>query len=611
MRRLLDSLIELWKSLRESFKTFLRETQTATTRTITALALIAGTLSVGLLILYHGFPLSQRAKYIIVELIHVIFVIYVFNFFVRLLYSHNKLETLRRRWVEAVIILILTFDLFSFYFIGVPLLEYIAQNAGFENYYPIYVTLVQILLFALLLIEVVRFSQWVMYLHIRPATMLIVSFLTLISVATLLLMLPEMTVNGRISFIDALFTATSATCVTGLTVVDTGTYFTLKGQLIILLFIQLGGIGIVSFATFFVIFLRRGMAIHHQLQLQEQLAQESLQDVFKLLKEVLVYTFIFELLGAVFIFLAWNPELQFGSLSERIYYSIFHSVSAFCNAGFSLFNNSYYTYPLSQNYQLHMITATLIVLGGLGFPALKDLFSKDSLVERLRLPWKRLKTSTHMAVYVSLILIALGTIMIFMLEKNNLFKTYSSAEALAHSFFQSITARTAGFNTIDISSLSTATLLFLIFLMFIGASSGSTGGGIKISTFTIITLTVWAVVRNKKEVHYRNRRIPQELQYRAFAILAFSIIIVSVSIFLLSIVESDKNFRDVVFEVFSAFGTVGLSTGITPELSTIGKLIIIVDMFIGRVGPLTMAFALASATRSGLYSLPKTNVMIG
>ncbi len=607
----LDFFIEWLLRIREAIRTFLQETEAAMKRTLAMLALIAGVISISLFVLLWGFPLKPEDKLLIVELIQVVFTIYVFNFFVRWLYADHKLVFLQRRWLEAAIIMVITFDLVSFFFFDTPLFKLIFRQVGVVNYFPYYATLMQLILFILLLIEFVRFSRWLMYLHIRPATMLIASFGVLITAGTFLLLLPEMTVTGRISFIDALFTATSASCVTGLIVVDTATYFTLKGQIVILLLLQLGGIGIVSFATFFVLFLRRGMAIHHQMQLQEQLAQESIHDMIRLLREVLVYTLIIETLGAVLIFLSWGPEVHFRSLGEKIFFSIFHAVSAFCNAGFSLFTDGYYHPAVRWAIPLHMITAGLIILGGLGFPALKDLFSPGAIRERLRLPWKRLKTSTHIALVVSTVLLAAGTIVFFILERNNTLRNMHWGEGLVYAFFQSVTARTAGFNTIDIGAMTTSSLLFMIFLMFVGASSGSTGGGIKTSTFTIITLTVWAVVRNKKDVTYRHRSIPQELQYRAFAILAFSVIIISTALFLISVVEPDKSLRDLAFEVVSAFGTVGLSTGITPNLSTLGKLIIIAEMFIGRVGPLTLAFALSTPSRAGLVHYPRTNIMIG
>ena len=612
MSRLVEYFLIVFNRLRERFQLFLLETRRATQITLTTFAIVSGVLGTVLLIVYFGFPLAPVHQELILNLVHVVFAIYVVNFLLRVLYTHHRVRFLVRHWFEGILIGLLILDFVSALFLGYPLLEWFFQHLGFENYLPIYLAFLQIYLLVLLFVEVGRLSEWLLSLRIHPAVLLMGSFLVLILLCTLLLLLPEMTYRGQMSFVDALFTATSATCVTGLTVVDTGSYFTLRGQVVILLFIQLGGLGIVSFATFFAFFMRGGLTFQHTMTLRRQLGLETMSDLFTLLKNIIVFTFAFEAVGACLLYLTWGATLAHLPVELRVFYSVFHAVSAFCNAGFSLFSESLADPRLQHNYQLIAITGTLFVIGGLGFPAIRDLFTPSEIRNRLRHPWRRLRTSSFIALSVSGGLLVVGGVFIWLLESARAFRDLPLGEQLVHAFFFSATARTAGFNTFPVDELSPASLLILIMLMFIGASSGSTGGGIKTSTFWVVVLSLQAILLQKPTPEIRQRSIPISLQSRAFAILFLALATVMMGTLVLVVLEGDRfPFLALLFEAVSAFGTVGLSVGITPELSGGGKLVLIALMYIGKLGPLTIALALAGERGRSVVGYPTTNIMLG
>ncbi len=611
MYGLIERLIIAFRKLKEQFYIFLLETRQATRWTITVLALISGFLGTVLLIIYFGFPLNENGKALVLQLVRVVFAIYVVNYLIRLLYATRRWAFIISRPVESFLIGLLIIDFLTILFAGDSMFRWVFAHTGLKNYMPFYIAFLQIYLLLLVFIELSKFSQWLLALRVNPALLLVGSFIILISLCTLLLLLPEMTVSGHIRFVDALFTAVSATCVTGLTVVDTAEYFTVKGQLVIMIFIQLGGLGIVSFATFFAAFARRGITFEHGIKLREQLALETVSDLFSLIKTVIAMTILFELAGAALIFLSWGELSSNMSIGERVFYSLFHAISAFCNAGFTLFKSSLEDPVLSNNLQLVAIIGFLFFIGGLGFPAVRDLFSPDEVKDRLAKPWKRIRTSTFIALTVSGALLLTGMVFISLFEWNKALSGLHWGEKLIHALFQSATARTAGFSTIPINSLSVPTLLILIFLMFIGASSGSTGGGIKTSTFFVVLMTLRSIFLNKPVVEFRNRSIPIVLQQKAFAVLFMSVFLIMLGTLLLSIFEPHISLVAILFEVVSAYGTVGLSTGITPYLSDFSKLVLSFLMLVGKLGPLTVAFALTGAEHTPHSRYPATNIMIG
>jgi trk system potassium uptake protein TrkH len=424
----------------------------------------------------------------------------------------------------------------------------------------------------------------------NPAVFVLFSFFLVIFIGSLLLLLPSATVSGEdTSIIGALFTSTSATCVTGLIVYDTGTHFTIFGQLIILFLIQIGGLGIMTISSAFAIMLGQKMTLRNESLIQNVIGESNKIDMISLAKNIVIVTLAFEFLGAVIIFLTFKNTFLFSD--KAIYYSIFHSISSFCNAGFSLFHNNFMDFR--SNLNINFIITSLIIFGGIGFPVLVDIkksFFKYFKISRLSLHSKIVLSST-------IILLFLGTISFFIAEYNCEMKGFSMPDRIFASYFQSVTTRTAGFNTINNANLSKASVLISCILMYIGASPGSTGGGIKTTALVVIFVSVLAMFRGNKDVNVFKRKVSEESIYKVMALIAASITLISVMIFLLLLIEP-FTFEQTVFEAFSAFGTVGLSMGITPFLSNLGKVVIVLLMYFGRVGPLTLIFAISESKKT-------------
>ncbi len=441
-------------------------------------------------------------------------------------------------------------------------------------------------------------------LGLKPIQIVALSFIAIITIGTLLLLLPQSRKPGiDLSIISALFTAASATCVTGLTVVNISNTFTLLGQIIILVLIQIGGLGLMTMVGFFSIILRN-MSLNESLVMRDALNYETFDKIGHMLVSILLITFTIEIIGAISLYLFWIGD--FVSVKKTLYFSVFHAVSAFCNAGLSLFQNSFTTYSKSGVFNL--IITSLIILGGLGFIVITDIIGVIRL--RLRKKPAGLKVHTKLVLIVSIILIISGTLILFFFENKNLLCSYSVKEKLTISYFQSVTARTAGFNTINVCGLANASCLILMILMFIGASPGSTGGGIKTSTFGIAIISLRSFIQGRQRIEIFNRSLPRHSLNKVFGIIFVSVIFITTCVVILLITEK-ASFMDILFEEISAFGTVGLSRGITPNLTTSGKLIIAITMLTGRIGPLAMALALAGKRRKAVYAYPEEEVIIG
>jgi trk system potassium uptake protein TrkH len=462
----------------------------------------------------------------------------------------------------------------------------------------------------------------------NPTQTLIASFLILILSGAGLLMLPRATTGDSLSFVDALFTATSATCVTGLIVKDTGKDFSLMGQVVILTLIQLGGLGIVVFGAVFALLLGQALTLRESVAMQDLLSARTVSRIGNMIAFIFVGTVLIEILGAACLFGMWDDVPgRVSSIHQQWFYSVFHSISAFCNAGFSLFGDSFVAY--NRCWGVYVIVCPLIVLGGLGFSVLYDLaniaadrvkrFFKKRLNKQCRLSMgmpKRMQLQTKIVLSVSALLIVLGMLAMLLFEQYTSHSADVKRPDVLGALFQSVTARTAGFNTVDISSLSASSKFILILLMFIGGSPGSTAGGIKTVTFAVVIMTVIATMRKRGEVEMFRRSVRIVIVGRAITILLLFVAVLFGATFLLSITESANDFSmmQIMFESASALGTVGLSTGVTgPEttLTMAGKLIIIVVMLIGRLGPLTLLAALTFDLKPARYNYPEEAIIVG
>jgi Trk-type K+ transport system membrane component len=452
-------------------------------------------------------------------------------------------------------------------------------------------------------------------IYFNPAIVFVGSFMILAITGAFLLMLPSATTNG-ITFTNAIFTATSAVCVTGLAVVDTANDFTLVGQSIILVLIQLGGIGILTFTSFFAFFFRGSSSFKEGLNTKDFIATEGLKDVFRAALNVVIFTLAVEFVGAIFIYFSIIDNY---SIDNKFFFSIFHSISAFCNAGFSIFSAGLFDESIRFHYGFQWIIMFLIIFGGLGhnivfnfYQYIKtyvlEFFDKKRIHKQVRI----ITLNTRIVIYTTLLLLVVGFVFLFISEYNNTLLNHTTTFGkITNAAFNSVTPRTAGFNTVDFTQFTVPSLLFVIFLMWIGASPASTGGGIKTSTFALATLNIFAVAMGKSRIQLFGRRITTESTSRAFAILCISLIVIGISIMALLIFEPKETpLLTVVFECFSAYSTVGLSLNFTPTLSEPSKYVIIATMFIGRIGMLNLMVGLLRQLNHQFYEYPKENILI-
>ena len=437
-----------------------------------------------------------------------------------------------------------------------------------------------------------------------PARLSLLAFAVTIGIGSLLLSLPASSSAEPLSFMDALFTSTSATCVTGLVVVDTGTRLSLFGQLVVLLLIQAGGLGIMTLSTAFLVATRRRPSLTGLAAVHDALPPLKQQSYGNLLLEVVKMTFLLEGLGALVLSLRFLFDHPFW---QAVYLGVFHAVSAFCNAGFSPFSNSLVSY--SGDWVVNLCVAALIVSGGIGFVVLAE--ARHQRPWR-RGGWRRLSLNSRLVLVTSAVLIAVGTTLVLLCEWNNTLAAMPWHQRLLAALFQSITARTAGFNTVPTGQLANETLFLLMLLMFIGACPGGTGGGIKTTTPAVLWAVIRAGFRRRGETELYRRTIPMEVIQKAVMVLCSSLLLVCGAVGLMAFFEPDKEFMDLFFETVSAFGTVGLSTGITGALSETGRVLITLLMFVGRLGPLTIGFAFMLRTRKpAKYSYSEERIMIG
>lgn len=432
---------------------------------------------------------------------------------------------------------------------------------------------------------------------------LALGFFIVIFIGGTILSLPISSASGEATnFLDSLFTATSATCVTGLVTVDTGTHWNLFGQTIIMILIEIGGLGFMSFATFISVLIGRRITLKSRLLMQEAMNTFNIQGLVKMLKKVMLFTFIIQFIGALILSTQLIPE--FG-VARGLYISIFSSISTFCNAGFDLFGNfnSYTGYY--DNSIILLTVSALIAIGGLGFIVLLDLYNYRNT--------KKLSLHSKLVLLITAILIVGGTIVMFILEYNNpnTIGNMNFKDKIVNSIVASISPRTAGINSVPIDKMTTTSKFVTVILMFIGGSPGSTAGGLKTSTLGIILCTAISVIRGKENADIFGRTIPRGLQLKAITLLIIGMGLVMTVTMMLTIAESNEAFLDVLYEATSAFGTVGLTTGVTQRLSEPGKIIIITLMYLGRVGPLTVVMAIVSRKKGANYKYPEGKILIG
>lgn len=469
----------------------------------------------------------------------------------------------------------------------------------------IHIVLLQMYILSNIGRKFIAFSQYIARFSASPAKVIVVSFAGVILAGSWLLMLPKATTTP-IRYIDAFFTSTSAVCVTGLIVVDTATAYTRFGQLIVLGLIQVGGLGIMTITAFFSLLIGQRMSGREQVLLGDAMSTERYSQLGKVIHSALLTTLIAEACGCFILFLRWRSEFAPGL---ALYTAFFHSISAFCNAGFSTFSSSLMNY--AADITINLTICGLIILGGLGFETHRNIQS-FIVVTLARKKSFRFSLQTKIVLIVTAILLLTGMFSFWALERNHdVLRPYSFGHQMLISFFQSVTPRTAGFNTIDYGKLQPATLMTQIFLMFIGVGPGSTGGGIKVTTLAILVMTVIFAARGRTRVELFKRTMPVTILYQTIVVFTMYLVISLVVSTLLMITESHSRPIDFLFETNSALGTVGLSTGVTSGLSDLGKSLLILTMYLGRVGPFTTALAIGRRQLTEQYRYPEERIQIG
>jgi len=449
---------------------------------------------------------------------------------------------------------------------------------------------------------------------IPPGLIFSASFLIIILVGSGLLMMPKAH-TGSLKYLDSLFTSVSAVCVTGLTVVDTAVVFTTLGKVILMCLMQIGGLGIMTFTGFFGYVFTSGSSFRDRMLLKELFSSESMNNLLKLLTKIIMFTFILEGAGAAMIYCSLSEEIP-----GKLLFSVFHSVSAFCNAGFSTLSMNLCAHEIVDDFTLQITVAVLIILGGIGFPVLLGLYSSFKhlaalIIRRLQgrinpiRPEKR-NVPARIAVLTTVILVVTGAAFYFLFESKTSMRDLDNSRKILTSFFGSISARTAGFNITDISAWGYPTIFLMIFLMWIGASPGSTGGGIKTTTFALAFKTAWNYLRGRETVRIGNREISNRSISRVLTIIFLSLSVISTGFAALLVTETGKDPVKLLFESFSAFGTVGLSLADTSTFTNSGKTVDILLMFIGRVGPLTLLSGILTRTQKKYAQYPEIDIVI-
>ena len=574
-------------------------------RAMQILSFIVSVVTIAAIVIYHGCYISAFVISFIRGLVYFSLAFYIFKYFTLMFYSLHKLEYVKKSWFEFIIIAILLLHFILYWLFGWDLFN-------FKQYENAYILCIQLYFFVIMLIELSKASTFIGKMNLSPPVLLMSSFFILIVMGTILLVLPRMTTHP-ISFTDALFTATSASCVTGLTVLSTAHDFTLQGQVVIMILVQLGGMSILSFATFFTTFLSRSyVGLRYQYMVRDMVSANKLSDSFSLLRQIILFTFIIEASGVLMFYMYWRTTGFFDGTGTTFFYSLFHAVSAFNNAGFALWDASFNDAQICNSFFPQTIIMILVFLGGIGFVTISEFFNPAVIRERKKYRWKQLSPGTKIVLLTTFGIIIVGSLLFFALEYNNsLAEKNTLVDKIFACMFQIISGRTAGFNIIDVNAISIPGMLLVMIIIFIGASPGSTGGGIKTTTFFVLMKSVMATIKGKQHIEFDKKTIPFSLVDKAYSIVVLSVGIIFISVFVLTLVEPETNFINIMFESISAFTTCGLSTNVQSAFSDAGKLVLIVNMYIGRIGTLTIAYALGQRNKESRHTYPETYFMIG
>ena len=598
--------------IRERINLRIYDSKVAVVKTLRYISVPLSLLSVAALIVSHGYALEPSETALVDILLKTTIGFYIFKYFAELFYDFSPAEYVRKSRFEFSLMLYMLVNIAAINIFNFELTAAIGNLLGVKRFDALFMLLVQGYFLVFVALELGKASRLLPQMKLSPPALLAISFSLITLLGAGLLAMPEMSrLPNGLSALDALFTSVSAVCVTGLSTFDIATVLTFKGKVILMVLIQLGGLNFITFTSLFALLANPGVGTRYKSMLQASYSAESLETSVQLTGQIVRFSLLFEAVSAALLFISWGDQ-HFATVGDRIFHSLFHAISAFNNAGFSLYTGGLADASLLGNVPLGLVIALTVVLGGLGFRPIYEVFSYKALKHRRSNPWVHFSVNTKIAVYAISILVPLGAMLFFILEQHGTLAGQSPAMALYHSVFSSITTRTAGFNTVDFGAIGLPTLLVVMLFMFIGGSSGSTAGGVKTSTFALVFLNALGTIRGRKRVELFRQTIPVELLNLALSVFLFSASVVLLGIFALSITDGHLGLARIAFEELSAFCTVGLSTGITSELSTSGKTILMISMLIGRVGTVTLAFALTSKRKDSQdYRYPNASVQVG
>lgn len=557
-----------------------------------------------------GFKITLEQKKFFFSIFRIMLLILSLISLLRILNNFNELVQKNKKVEWISLILLFSAFVIVFEFGSLRIFSHIPFSFS-------YWLVITVLLF-FSVIEITRDAVSVLTDNVDPVKIFVTSFLFLITVGTTLLMLPNSTLHG-ISFVDALFTTTSAVCVTGLNCVQFDETFTLSGQIIIMLLIQLGGLGVVTITTFFALFFMDGISVNSEFMIKDIISGNRSGNLISLVKKIVTYTFVIELTGAVGIYFFTRPYLEMNEF-DKIFFALFHAISAFCNAGFSTLHNNLADSAIIKISPFFVIMSLLIVAGGIGFPILSNIvkvfnhrYYKIARIIRGRKYRKYVRDWDMNSVIVlrtTGLLLLFGTLYFFIFEGSGLLKQFSGFDKIVQAFFHAVTPRTAGFNSVDLSNLAPVTFIVFIVLMWIGAAPQSTGGGIKVTTFALLVRNFTHLIKGNDRIDFFGREVSSRSVTKAFATVSLSLFFILLAFVAMVSIEPKLSPDKILFEIVSAIGTVGLSMGITQDMLPANKLIITLMMFAGRVGVITFLSAFMKFKREQRYHYPKEDIMI-
>ena len=569
-------------------------------------------LAFGSLIYSYGFSLSSDKLLAINYLLKATIGFYIIKFLVEGFYSFSPIQYIKNSKWETLLMSYMIINIFLINVFDIEIISSIGKSLGLMQLDEFLMIFIQGYFLIFVALEMGKASRLLPYLKLSPPALLVSSFILITSLGSLFLLMPEMTKSGiSMSIYEAAFTSVSAVSVTGLNIINVADFLSFKGKVVIMILIQLGGLNFIAFASIFALLANSAIGTRYKSLIQVEYSSDSLASSALLIRQIFKFSVIFEVAATILLFFSWG-DYEFQKLGDKIFFSVFHAISAFNNAGFTLFPEGLSHPLLSENIPFLLIMSITIILGGLGFGAIHDLFSYRAFLMRRRNPWKHLKVNSKIALYSTIALIIFGSVSYALLENEYILEGFKIVKQSFFAFTQIAIGRTAGFNIVEVANLTLPTLLILIFLMFIGGASGSTAGGIKTSTFTLVLLNALATIRGRKRVEVFKHTIPMEMLNLALSVFLFTLGGVLLGIFFLSITDGHLGLTRLAFEQVSAFCTVGLSMGITSDLSEVGKIILMISMLIGRIGTVTLAFALTRRKKeSHDYTYPKAQVQVG